>query len=81
MGKMHAHEVDIDSFLVARLLAGQFPQWADLPLRPVESGVNPFYRTGRKVNFRQRECRQLQTQQEANSPGWSEVSSHYTLFR
>ena len=29
MGKMHADEVDIDISLVARLLAGQFPQWAD----------------------------------------------------
>ena len=30
MGKMHADEVDIDSSLVARLLAGQFPQWGAL---------------------------------------------------
>jgi aminoglycoside phosphotransferase (APT) family kinase protein len=48
MGKMHADEVDIDIFLVARLLAGQFPQWADLPLSPVQSAGtdNAIYRLG-----------------------------------
>jgi aminoglycoside phosphotransferase (APT) family kinase protein len=48
MGKMHADEVDIDSSLVARLLAGQFPQWADLPLWPVPSAGtdNAIYRLG-----------------------------------
>jgi hypothetical protein len=33
--KMHANEVDTDVALVRRLLAGQFPQWADLPIEPV----------------------------------------------
>ena len=48
MGKMHADEVDIDISLVARLLAGQFPQWADLPLSPVQSAGtdNAIYRLG-----------------------------------
>ena len=48
MGKMHADEVDIDISLVARLLAGQFPQWADLPLSPVHSAGtdNAIYRLG-----------------------------------
>jgi aminoglycoside phosphotransferase (APT) family kinase protein len=48
MGKMHADEVDIDISLVARLLAGQFPQWADLPLSPVPSAGtdNAIYRLG-----------------------------------
>jgi len=48
MRKMHADEVDIDSFLVARLLVGQFPQWADLPLSPVRSAGtdNAIYRLG-----------------------------------
>jgi aminoglycoside phosphotransferase (APT) family kinase protein len=31
MGKMHVEEVAIDRSLVSRLLAAQFPQWADLP--------------------------------------------------
>lgn len=35
--KMHANEVHIDAALVHRLLAGQFSQWADLPISPVKS--------------------------------------------
>ena len=33
--KMHADEIDTDVELVRRLLAGQFPQWADLAIDPV----------------------------------------------
>ena len=36
-GGMHADEVPIDVSLVGRLLAAQFPNWADLPIEPVES--------------------------------------------
>ena len=32
---MHADEVDTDPSLVQRLVAGQFPKWADLPIEPV----------------------------------------------
>src|SRR4030088_3319927 len=35
--KMHADEVDTDVALVRRLLAAQFPQWADLTIDPVVS--------------------------------------------
>ena len=35
--KMHADEFDIDGSLVARLLAAQFPQWADLRPAAVDS--------------------------------------------
>src|SRR5882672_506578 len=35
--KMHADEVDTDAPLVRRLLAGQFPHWADLPIDLVDS--------------------------------------------
>jgi len=54
MGKMHADEVDIDSSLVARLLAGQFPQWADLPLSPIQSAGtdNAIYRLGDEMAVR-----------------------------
>ena len=47
-GKMHADEVDTSVSLVARLLATQFPQWADLPLAPVPSAGtdNALYRLG-----------------------------------
>lgn len=35
--KMHADEIETDVALVRRLLAGQFPQWADLAIEPVVS--------------------------------------------
>jgi len=46
--KMHAHEADIDTDLVRRLLAAQFPGWAHLDVEPVESNgtVNAIYRLG-----------------------------------
>ncbi len=34
-GKMHDGELEIDAALVRRLLAAQFPQWADLPIERV----------------------------------------------
>ena len=48
MIKMHADEVDTDSSLVRRLLGGQFPQWAHLPIEPVEprGTDNALYRVG-----------------------------------
>src|SRR5277367_4066854 len=46
--KMHAAEIDTDASLVRRLLAAQFPQWADLPIERVRSGGtdNAIYRLG-----------------------------------
>ena len=35
--RMHADEADIDTALVRRLVAGRFPEWADLPIEPVPS--------------------------------------------
>jgi aminoglycoside phosphotransferase (APT) family kinase protein len=45
---MHADEIDISIETVARLIAGQFPQWAGLPLRRVSSTgtVNALFRLG-----------------------------------
>jgi aminoglycoside phosphotransferase (APT) family kinase protein len=45
---MHADEVDTDVSLVRRLLAAQFPNWADLPIEPALSiGTdNAIYRLG-----------------------------------
>lgn len=45
---MHAEEVNVDMFLVGRLLAAQFPQLADLPIEPVLSAGtdNSIYRLG-----------------------------------
>lgn len=46
--RMHADEVDIDADLVQALVAGQFPQWAALPVtRVVSSGTdNAMFRLG-----------------------------------
>lgn len=45
---MHPNEIGIDESLVRRLLATQFPHWADLPLTPVPSAGtdNALYRLG-----------------------------------
>ena len=53
-GKMHADEVDIDAGLVARLVALQFPAWADLPVEEVASAgtVNAIYRLGPELMVR-----------------------------
>ncbi|MFJ2861887.1 aminoglycoside phosphotransferase family protein [Kitasatospora sp. NPDC087314] len=47
-GRMHADELDIDDALVRRLIAGQFPQWAGLPVESVDSAgtSNAMYRLG-----------------------------------
>jgi aminoglycoside phosphotransferase (APT) family kinase protein len=51
---MHADEVDIDLDLVRRLVAGQFPQWSELPLSRFESTgtVNAIYRLGHDMYVR-----------------------------
>jgi aminoglycoside phosphotransferase (APT) family kinase protein len=53
-GQMHAGEADIDPTLVARLLAAQFPRWADLPIEPVRSAGtdNTLYRLGEDMVVR-----------------------------
>lgn len=46
--RLHADEVDIDPHLVERLVRHQFPQWAGLPVAPVDSAGtdNAIYRLG-----------------------------------
>ena len=46
--KLHAGEIDISADLAARLVAGQFPQWAGLPVRAVTSAGTEcvLYRLG-----------------------------------
>ncbi len=48
VGKMHADEAETDATLVRRLLAGQFPQWVNLPVAPLASAGtdNALYRLG-----------------------------------
>jgi aminoglycoside phosphotransferase (APT) family kinase protein len=45
---MHSTEVDTDVSLVTRLLAAQFPHWANLPIELVHSSGtgNAIYRLG-----------------------------------
>jgi aminoglycoside phosphotransferase (APT) family kinase protein len=52
--KMHADEIETDVGLVRRLLAGQFPQWADLPIeRVVSHGTDhDIYRLGEHLAAR-----------------------------
>ena len=52
--KMHPDEVATDVSLVRRLLAGQFPAWADLPISPVVSyGTDhDIYRLGESLAVR-----------------------------
>ena len=52
--KMHADQAHTDVELVRRLLAGQLPQWADLPIRPVESDGtdHDIYRIGDQLSVR-----------------------------
>jgi aminoglycoside phosphotransferase (APT) family kinase protein len=52
--KMHADEVDTDSSLVRRLIAAQFPDWANLAIEPVvSSGTdNAIYRLGDEMAVR-----------------------------
>ena len=47
-GKMHVDEVETDAALVGRLLAAQFPEWADDPIEAVASAGtdNALYRLG-----------------------------------
>jgi aminoglycoside phosphotransferase (APT) family kinase protein len=53
-GKMHADEVVTDVPLVRRLVAAQFPQWADLRIEPVRSAGtdNTIYRLGKDMAVR-----------------------------
>lgn len=53
-GRMHVDEVDTNAALAGRLLAAQFPQWAELPVTPVHSAGtdNAIYRLGDDMTVR-----------------------------
>jgi aminoglycoside phosphotransferase (APT) family kinase protein len=52
--KIHADQIDTDERLVRRLLADQFPHWADLPVTAVPSSgtENAIYRLGDEMGVR-----------------------------
>ncbi len=66
---MHADELEIDEALVRRLLAEQFPVWADLPLMLVEpkGTVNAIFRLGDELAVR------LARRQGPTEPGGKEL--------
>jgi aminoglycoside phosphotransferase (APT) family kinase protein len=66
---MHVDELDLDAALVRRLLAEQFPQWANRPLRRVEPAgtVNAIYRLGDDLSVR------LARREGPTEPGGKEV--------
>nr|WSY55098.1 aminoglycoside phosphotransferase family protein [Streptomyces sp. NBC_00886] len=67
--RMHADELDIDAKLVSRLVAEQFPQWAELPVTRVASAGtdNAMYRLGEDMVVRLPRlpggARQIETEQ------------------
>lgn len=54
LGKMHRDAADTDVSLVRRLLAAQFPEWAELPIEafPSSGTVNAIYRLGDDMTVR-----------------------------
>jgi aminoglycoside phosphotransferase (APT) family kinase protein len=54
MSKMHEHEIPTDAGLVRRLVAAQFPEWAELSIERVGSSgtVNALYRLGNDMVVR-----------------------------
>jgi aminoglycoside phosphotransferase (APT) family kinase protein len=68
MQRLHPDEVSVDAALASRLLAAQFPRWADLPLTPVRSNGtdNAMFRLGEELalRFPRREGAALQTHKE-----------------
>src|SRR5262249_33151887 len=52
--RMHTDEIHADAALVRRLLAAQFPQWANLPIEPVRSAGtdHALYRLGADMAVR-----------------------------
>lgn len=52
--KMHTNEVTTHVSLVRRLLTSQFPQWANLPIKPVPSAGtdNAIFRLGNDMSVR-----------------------------
>jgi aminoglycoside phosphotransferase (APT) family kinase protein len=52
--RMHDDELEIDEPLLRELLRQQFPEWAELPLTPVEPAgtVNAMFRLGDSLSVR-----------------------------
>ena len=79
--KLHDDEVAIDSALVERLLAEQFPQWAGLPARVVErSGTdNVTFRVGDELAVRLPRTVRNQGQVEKDLAWMPRLAPHVSL--
>jgi len=66
---MHADELEIDEALVRRLLADQFPEWADFPLSQVKPAgtVHAIFRLGDELSVR------LARRKGPTEPGGKEI--------
>ena len=69
MTRMHADELEIDEALVRRLLADQFPEWADFPLSQVKPAgtVHAIFRLGDELSVR------LARRKGPTEPGGKEI--------
>jgi aminoglycoside phosphotransferase (APT) family kinase protein len=69
MARMHADELEIGEPLVRCLLADQFPELADLPLRRIEpvGTVNAIFRLGNELSVR------LERRKGRTEPGGKEI--------
>lgn len=79
--KMHADEVDTDVSLVGRLLATQFPQWANLPIEPAVSiGTdNAIYRLGDDMAVRLPRTQRVTTQLDKEHLWLPRLAPHLPL--
>jgi aminoglycoside phosphotransferase (APT) family kinase protein len=71
VGKMHDDEMNINVALVRRLVATQFPQWANLPVKPLEldGWDNTAFRLGEDMSVRLPTAEQYALQVE-KEPRW-----------
>ena len=69
--KRHDDEFPVDDDLVRRLLRAQFPQWAELPLRPIEppGTDHTLFRLGDDLVVRM-PCVERVTQQSQREARW-----------
>ncbi len=73
--------MNIDSKLVRKLIAAQFPEWADLEIRPVEhSGHdNRTFHLGEKMAVRLPSSQSYEPQVEKEATWLPKLAPHLTL--
>jgi aminoglycoside phosphotransferase (APT) family kinase protein len=81
VAKLHDDEVEIDTSLVGRLVAAQFPQWAGLPVRVVSgSGTdNVTFRLGDELSVRLPRTESTQGQVEKDLTWMSRLAPYVSL--